>query len=185
MRVLLVLALLLVIGGCANRQEERAAQLYDLVEYHLGKQNYDKAIEILQRITIDYANTDIARRAEGEISEYQNLKQITMGSQWRTLETSFASLGVALENYKTRYQAYPLVVERLNKLPEEMVPETQDPWGNPIYYKPLYSMPNTPRRLPDNYVLGSFGADGLPGGVDQNKDFFYQNGELRERIDMN
>jgi tetratricopeptide (TPR) repeat protein len=185
MRIFIALALLITIAACSDGRDERAQKLYDLVQYHLDEGNYDKAIEVLQRITIDYENTETARTAEEEISEYRDLIQLTMTTQRRSLETSFASLGRALENYKTRYRAYPIEEKELEKLPEDLVPDTLDPWGNPIYYKPLYSSPDTPSRMPDDYVLGSFGADGLPGGVDQNKDFFYQNGQVRDRIDMN
>ncbi len=181
-RSFLCIILCLTFLGCSDKASQNAERLYALVDYYGQERQYDQAIATLQRIRIDYENTDLAAKAEDEIGRYQELKDILIRNQKSRLKTGFEGIGRALENYKTRYQAYPLTSSDLDKLPSTMIPEWDDPWGNPIYYKPVYSSPSVPRHSPDNYVLASFGGDGLPGGKAQDKDFFFQEGNIIERM---
>ena len=184
-RYFLFLLLITLAVGCVDTQGQKAAELYELVDKYGKERKYDEAIEILQRIRIDYENTEYAERVEQEISKYKDLQDLLVVNKKRSLDTSFASIGRALENYRTRYQAYPLTIKGVEKLPENMVPGWVDPWENPIHYKPLYSSPDVPKHMPDEYVLGCFGKDGLPGGEGLDKDYFYQNSSTVERIRMN
>lgn len=184
-RYFLYLLLITLTVGCVDTQGDKAGELYDMVDKYGRERRYDDAIEILQRIRIDYENTEYATLAEQEISKYQGLKEMLVDNKARSLEGNFQSIGVALENYRARYQAFPVTRKGVEKLSEVMVPKWEDPWGNIIHYKPLYSSPDIPRHMPDGYVLGCFGKDGLPGGEGLDKDYFFQNNAMVERISMN
>lgn len=179
---ILAIGMVSLIISCSSRAEDNARKLYELANRYHEKREFDKAVEILQRIRIDYENTEYAKRAEFEIPEYQELQQLLIRNQTRSIQTGFSGIGRALENYKVRFLAYPLTPSDLDKLPVLVVPEWDDFWGNPIFYKPLYSSENVPRHAPDGYVLASFGRDGLPGGTDENKDHFYKNGKTVNQI---
>ncbi len=174
--------LLVVTIGCGDKEDQRANELYELVDYYGHIRDYDRAIAILQQIRIDYENSESAKKAEDEIANYEELKSIFIQSQRSRLKTSFDVIGRALENYKERFQAYPLTFKDLDKLPEAIIPKWEDPWEHQILYKPTYSSPTMPRHSPDDYVLASFGKDGLPGGTAQNKDYFYQDSSIVERF---
>ena len=178
----LALGCTILLLGCANRDEDRAKQLYDRAMDYVGDDDYDTAIKILQQIRINFENTKHAPIAENQIEQLQGLQRIYIDNMRRSINTSFSRIGRALENYKVRFLAYPLTPKDLDKLPAVVIPEWDDDWGHPIYYKPLYSQPEVPRHTPDGYVLASFGRDGLPGGTGLNQDRFFQNGKEVEQI---
>ncbi len=177
-----VAAVAFFLAGCADQAEEQASQMYELAGKYAQDRQFDQAIKVLQSVRINYENTATAQRAEDEIAEYQKLQRLQNDNQMRKLTSSFHSIGRALENYKVRFLSYPLTREDISdKLPALVAPEWVDPWGRDIFYKPTYSS-DAPRHAPDGYALGSFGADGLPGGTNQDQDHFYQNGQETDRI---
>lgn len=180
-----IVCLLLLIGflGCNDGKEERAKELESLVDQYRKEGNYDQAIKILQLIATDFANTERAAKAEEEIEEYGKLKVLLVQNKHKELETEFQSIGRALENFRTRYQAYPLTIQGLEKLSATMLTfKGADPWGREFHYRPMYSDDSVPKHLPDRFVLASFGQDGLPGGEGLDKDYFYQDDRVVERI---
>ena len=173
----LVIAFMALFSSCTNPNEEPAARLYQLTDRYSEKKDYDRAIKILQRININYPKTQYAKKAEEEIAQYLTLQKLYIDNQRHSIQTTFSGIGRALENYKIRFLAYPLTKKDLEKLPAVVIPEWDDAWGNPIFYKPLYSSENVLRRAPDGYALASFGADSLPGGTGMDGDYFYKNGK--------
>jgi len=169
-----VLALAGCLIGCANKAEEQAAQMYELAGQYAKDRQFDQAIKVLQNIRINFEDTGAAGKAEDEISEYQRLKELHSNNQQTKVTTAFQNIGRALENYKVRFGFFPLMRKDLEKLPPDMNPEWNDPWGRPVHYKPTYSSGDLPRYEPDGYILASFGADGLPGGVDVDSDYFFK-----------
>ncbi|MDJ0838473.1 MAG: hypothetical protein QNK37_18295 [Acidobacteriota bacterium] len=173
---------MLALSACSNQDEEKAARLYELAETYRTKNQYDKAVQILQDIRIQYENTEYASRAEYEISEYEKLEAVQLQNNARKIQNRFTSIGRALENYKARFLAYPINPKDLEKLPSFVVPDWDDVWGNPIYYKPTYTSDKVARHSPDGYALATFGLDALPGGDGQNQDFFFKNGRLVAQV---
>jgi len=167
---------ILFISGCSNQAENNARMLYDAAERHSESREYEKAIELLQRIQIDYMDTEIAGLAEKEIDSLQNLQLMLIDNQRTKIAQKFMRIALALDNYKLRYLAYPLTLKNLDKLPANLIPEVVDEWSNPIFYR-AYSSPGVLPHLPDNYALASFGKDGLSGGKGLDQDRFYQNGK--------
>ena len=170
---------LIVLGfvACSDQSEKSAEDLYKLANRYTDKGEYSKAVEILQKIRINYEKTEFANLAEKEITQYEELQKLQIANQTHKINTSFASIGRALENYKVRFLAYPLTPSDLEKLPAVVIPEWEDVWGNLIFYKPIYSSPDVPKHTPDGYVLASFGEDGLPGGTGEDQDHFFKNGK--------
>lgn len=67
-----------------------------------------------------------------------------------------------LETYKTSNGAYPTTAQGLAELAGLGNIPAADPWGNPYHYESpgLYA----------EFQLSSYGADGVPGGIDENAD---------------
>jgi len=181
-RVPLMLLIMILTFGCSDESESAAQELYDIATQHRKADQYQRAMAILQEITIDYGDTEVGKRAEEEISELRTLEEMKLQNQARKIQTSFSSIGRALENYKARFLVYPMTPKDLDKLPAVVVPDWDDVWGKEIFYTPIYSKPDLAKHLPDGYALASFGMDGLPGGERQNKDHFYKNGKIVSRV---
>ena len=169
-----VLTILVLLMGCEDKREKAAKRLYDAgIEYSKNNE-YEKALELLQRVRVEYSETKTAEQAEGQIDSIQGLQNMLMQNQKSRISQKFTRIALGIENYKRRYRSYPLTVEDLKKLNSDLVPEFADDDGNPIFYK-AYSSPGVSPMEPDNFVLGCFGADGIPGGKGKHMDFFYQN----------
>lgn len=87
------------------------------------------------------------------------------------VKSDFASLKTAIRTFRLTHSRWPNSLEELvlqfgNKEPElEEMP--LDPWDNPYVYH------RTPGRRPP-FVLVSYGADGRPGGIDEDADLSSQ-----------
>ncbi|CAM2006962.1 type II secretion system protein GspG [Acanthopleuribacter pedis] len=176
---------LLVIGGlaaCKDEKAEKAKQLYDRAELYAERRQFAQAIEIMQRIQIDYGETEYGPRSEKMIDDYRGLERLVLDNDRQEIRSKFSRIHRALDNYRVRFLSYPITTEDMKKLPSVVNPEWVDPWGNPIYYKPTYSSNRIPRRAPDGYVLASFGKDGLPGGTGQDLDLFYKDNKEIETL---
>ncbi|CAM2067768.1 Type II secretion system protein GspG [Sulfidibacter corallicola] len=168
--------------GCKDEDTEKAKKLYDRADLYAERREFRQAIEILQRIQIDYSETSYAKKAENEIEELQRVQNMLIDNERDSIHSNFQRIHRALEHYKVRFLAYPLTPEDLKKLPPVVTPEWEDPWGNPIHYKPTYSSARIPKRAPDGYVLATFGKDGLPGGVGQDQDRYFSNNKEVDNI---
>ena len=60
--VLLLLGLSIIVS-CSNQAEEKAQSLYKLVEHYKNERNFDQAIAVLQRIQIEFENTETSRNS--------------------------------------------------------------------------------------------------------------------------
>lgn len=165
---------LLTIPACKTQTDPNAQALYDLADFYYERSEYQRSVDILQRITIEFAGTELAKLAENEIPKYQELERLLVENKRTDLRAKFFSLSRTLENYQTRYLAYPISSNDLDKLPASFVKDFSDSWAHPIFYKPTYSSDAIPRHAPDGYVLASFGKDGLPGGTGPNRDSFFK-----------
>ena len=100
-------------------------------------------------------------------------------SQLSTAERGIASAQMnafetALDTYRLDLGAYPENLAQLRAsekprwdgpyLPKEV---PMDPWGNPYVYK-------TPGENGNPFSIMSFGADGQPGGTENNEDIVHQ-----------
>lgn len=173
--IFLILMMSLVLTSC-EEEVDPAKELHDRATAYAENREFDQAIKILQNIRINYEDSDYAVRAENEIPQYEELVAIAMSNEKRQIQQKFGRIHMALENYKARFLAYPLMPKDLEKLPRLVVPEWADIWGHQIHYSPTYSRPDIPKHLPDGYALASFGEDGLPGGDGSEKDYYFKNG---------
>ena len=67
------LILVLLFTACKDDTENQAAELYKYVNQYAERRQYTQAIEILQKIRIDYETSTYAGIAEQEIQQYQEL----------------------------------------------------------------------------------------------------------------
>lgn len=179
LRVLVCIAATFMLVTCNENQDEiQAKKLYDMAITYRDAREYTKAVEILQRVRIDYESSEYATRAENEIIEYKKLQDILLNNQKNQIEQTFSRIHQSLDNYRARFLVYPITPSDLEKLPRVRMPEWNDVWGNRILYTPTYSSPDIPRHSPDGYALASFGMDGLPGGQGRDRDHFFKNGRV-------
>jgi len=181
-QILFLLLAVSVAMNCQKPPDPRAQQLYDLATLYFDRDEYQRGVEILQRITIEFADSKLAETAETEIPNYQNIEQIFIENKRTDMLAKYYSLARALENYNSRYLSYPLATSDLEKLPSSFVKDLTDSWSHPIHYKPTYSSDSVPKHAPDGYVLASFGKDGLPGGTGLDKDSFFTAGEETDQF---
>lgn len=166
--------------ACKTPPDPNAQKLYDLAMLYYDQDEYQRTVEILQRITIEFADTELAKTAENDIPKCQDLERIFIENKRTDLRSKFLSLSRTLENYHTRYLSYPLSSSDLEKLPASFVKDFTDSWTHPIHYKPTYSSSAVPKHAPDGYVLASFGKDGLPGGSGPDRDSFFKKASVNE-----
>jgi general secretion pathway protein G len=82
------------------------------------------------------------------------------------VKTDFATLKQCLDLYRIQKGRYPSTEEGLQAVVAAKLCENhlEDPWHRPY----LYSSPGV--HYPDGYDLKSYGADGQPGGEEENAD---------------
>lgn len=93
-----------------------------------------------------------------------NVRELLLPEQ-RQAWTDIQALMQLLEQYKTAQGRYPTTAEGLQALqglPSNPTVPSTDPWGNPYDYR-------SP-GLHNDYDLVSYGANGQPGGTEQNSD---------------
>jgi general secretion pathway protein G len=87
--------------------------------------------------------------------------------EWQTAELDLKGFAGALELFRRLNARYPSTYEGLKALCEARFlegPEKPDPWG----HRYVYISPGV--RHPQSYDLASLGADGKPGGEDDDAD---------------
>lgn len=181
-RLILAAAALFILAGCNNQREQEAKQLYQLYEYYMENSEFDKCIKILQRLQIDYEDTEVAELLQSDIETVEELRQIRMDNSLNEVENTFSRIGIRLDSYHKIFKSYPVTVSDLDKIASANTTDWNDPWGNAIYYKPVYSSPDLPAHKPDGYVLACFGRDSLPGGDGLDRDHFFKNGSKVDEI---
>lgn len=94
------------------------------------------------------------------------------------VKADFASIKTALRMYKLNNSRYPRQIDELlqpgnNGKPAALEELAQDPWGNDYVYE---------YRSGSKYQLISYGADGQPGGDEEDQDLdldFFKNENQR------
>jgi len=84
----------------------------------------------------------------------------------RANRTAIRSMAHAVEEYHKKFGRYPTNEEGLDVLvtTEFLQPNPTDRWGRKYNYR----YPSTRKEVP--FEVWTFGADGVPGGTDENKD---------------
>lgn len=134
-RYAILVGLCALLLHCEDKRETDAQKLYDAAIQYSENQDYDKALELLQRVKVEYLETKVADKAEIQIESIENLRHMLMDNQQAKINQRFTRIALALDNYKRRYRAYPLTIEDLKKLPEDIVPDFKDDLGNQIFYR--------------------------------------------------
>ena len=175
--ILCCVSLALLAFGCSNAEERQAAELYDEARRLDALQEFDKEIEILRRITIEFDGTETAVEALRDIEEIRKLEVQNAKNEKAKMQSIFTRNATALDTFFTTLGRYPDTKDELSQI-KSIKTDWKDVWGNPIFYKAYKSAPDDELAAKNLYVLASFGKDGLPGGSASDEDIFFQNGEV-------
>lgn len=80
-----------------------------------------------------------------------------------------ADVRQAIEHFRLDHDRYPMALDELVRCRQsylKMSPE--DPWGRPFLYR-------TPGPEGEPFQLRCYGADGIPGGIGEDKDLIEPN----------
>ena len=118
--------------GCKDVREAEAERLYEAALKYTDNQDYTHALELLQRISIEYNETEVAVRAQREYTNLESLYQMDIDNQRLKASKKFTRIALALDQYQLRYISFPLTLKDLEKLPPDHRPDLTDEWGNPF-----------------------------------------------------
>jgi hypothetical protein len=168
-RVALVLIVVAAAGACGGR-ERQADRLYREAAESIENGEFDEAVKRLQRLVDDYAGTEAARKAEGEIVLYRGLRDAVDKYPERRAAESMIRTARAIERYHARKRTWPASLDDL--VPKDLAAVPADPWGNALVYE----------RKPSGkgYKLSCFGADAARGGVGEDADTLVEDGRFLE-----
>jgi len=150
--------------ACAERE---ARALYERAQQHVERGEYALAVELLDRIVAEHPEGETARRAREERTLYVGLAAAVDTYAVRRVNDGIVRTARALYLHRGRHGAWPAQLSELRGV------ETVDPWGRVLRYA------IKPRGR--GFVLGSYGADGAPGGSGENADRFVEDGRFVDR----
>ncbi len=165
-RALVVLVACLCLLGCKSNESPEAAFLLEEAHAASNRGDYTQAVDLLERIINDYPGTREASIAAEEYDTFKDLFQYEVEARKQAVERALTKVGRSVEVYHRERGRYPANMDEL--VPRYLPQRVEDPWGNPIFYK----------RSSNGYIIACFGKDGIPGGSDEERDLFVQNGQF-------
>ena len=121
----------------------------------------------LERIVATWPETPAARRARRELESAGAIdRALARGLSLRAWD-AVRSVARAVERYRARHGRLPDDLQDL--LPGLLDERPLDPWGRPVVYT----------RRGRDYLVVSYGSDGLPGGSGEARDFVVESGRIR------
>ena len=162
---LMILALAML-TGCKSNESPEAAFLLEEAHAASNRGDYPEAVKLLERIINEYPGTREAQIASEEHETFADLFQYEVEARKQAVERALTKIGRAVEVYHRERGRYPDSMDEL--VPRYLPQRVEDPWGNPMYYK----------RNRNGYVIACFGKDAIPGGQDEERDLFVQNGQF-------
>jgi hypothetical protein len=157
--------LLLFLTGCAG-DAGRADKLFGTAQQHVRAGEIEQAVEVLEQLLEQYPETPAAEQARREVLLYRGLAGAVRSYPVREARDRIVTTARALQRYRDRRRAWPDSLEQL--VPKYLESFPLDPWGRELLYEAK------PRGR--GYHLACFGADGEPGGVDDDADWFVEDG---------
>ena len=158
---------LIAVAGC-GADERRAERLRRDAMEAVDAGQLEAAIELLQTVVDDYANTDTAQQATEDLKTYRNLLGAQRNFPVRQARDTMVALGKTLERYRRQHRRYPATLQQLE--PQFLERPAVDPWGRPFVYEPL--------RNAKGYLLACLGEDGGSGGVGADADLHVRDGRF-------
>jgi hypothetical protein len=148
--------------------ERRSERIYREAAAQIESGNTEAAVEKLEVLVRDYADTPAGKKATKEIVLYRGIADAVRRYPERRAAEAMIRTARAIESFHVRRKEWPAQLSDL--VPEELTKTILDPWGRPLGYekKPGGS----------GYRLTCLGGDGAPGGVDENADLIVEDGRF-------
>jgi len=157
---LLVFAASTLSCSCSERSSEK---MYRKAMQLVDDDNLDEAVKLLDVIANEYPETAAADKAGKDLVLYRGLAGAVNRFSTRQARDIMVRTARKLETYRMKRGRLPDSLE-------DVVPETPvDPWGNRLHYD---------RKSRSSYSLGSYGADGIKGGLGEDADLLIRNGRF-------
>lgn len=162
------IAALLLISACrasgSTRLSEKATSLA-----HDGK--YAEAIAALQKLKVDFRDSQEARGADKRILLYRGLLEADIKEKRRRAKDDMTAIARSLLQYSEAHARYPA---RIEEIAGGGLLSSTDPWGREYRY--------TTSADGKRYRLGCLGADGAPGGEGDDHDLMVDTGNFVENL---
>ncbi len=158
--------------SCEKKEPPRAVLMLQKADFFYEKGQLRKALYLYKQLMESYPNTKSGKVAADNYVRYSQMLQTEIEANKKINFDRTKQLARAVELYFRDYRKYPDSVEDL--IPKYIPKKITDVWGNPIVYK----------KTKDGYVVACFGKDGIIGGIDEDTDFFIQNGEVVSTPDI-
>ncbi|BBB31733.1 hypothetical protein TTHT_0086 [Thermotomaculum hydrothermale] len=166
--LLLFAATIFLLSGvsCEKKEPPKAALILKKADYFYEKGDFRKALLLYKHVMEAYPETKSGKIAAENYVRYSQMLQSEIEANKKINFDRTKKLARAVELYYRDHRRYPNSVTDL--IPKYIPKKIVDVWGNPIVYK----------KTKDGYVVACFGKDGIIGGIDEDTDFFIQNGEV-------
>ncbi len=168
-RILLLFSLTLLVavgGSCEKKEPPKALLMLKKADYFYEKGDLRKALFLYKELMDNYPETKSGKIAAENYVRYSQMLQSEIEANKKINFDRTKRLARAVELYYRDFRRYPETVDDL--IPKYIPKRILDVWGNPIVYK----------RMKKGYIVACFGKDGIIGGIDEDTDFFIQNGEV-------
>ncbi len=160
----------LFLTSCGSNENPEAAFLLDEAHQASNRGDFTQAVKLLGQIINQYPGTKEAAVASEEYDTFKDLFRYETKARKQAVIDAVKKVGRAVEIFHQKKKRYP---SNLNVLIPRYLPNrVKDPWGNPILYK----------KSRNGYMIACFGKDGIPGGSEENRDIFIQNGQFVPRL---
>ena len=158
--------------SCGGR-ERRAERLYREATALIEHSELDQAVSRLDRLLVEYPDTEAAKKAKEEIVLYRGLADSVRTYPVRRATDALIQVARALDRFHGRRRTWPESLETL--VPGEIAAIPEDAWGRALFYER--------KETGKGYLLGSFGADGASGGSGEKMDLVVEDGAFaREEL---
>ncbi len=163
----LTMAILILVGvSCEKKEPPKASLMLKKADYFYEKGELRKALFFYKEIMESYPETKSGKLAAENYIRYSQMLQSEIEANKKINFDRTKTLARAIELFYRDYRRYPNSIDDL--IPKYIPKRIVDVWGNPLVYK----------KTKDGYVVACFGKDGIIGGIDEDTDFFIQNGEV-------
>ena len=166
----LLIGAALLLTSCGSNENPEAAFLLDEAHQASNRGDYTQAVKLLGQIINQYPGSREAAIASEEYDTFKDLFRYEVEARKQAEIQAVKKVGRAVEVFHQKKRQYPENLDVL--IPRYLPARVKDPWGNLIFYK----------KSRNGYMIACFGKDGVPGGLEENRDIFIQNGQFANKL---
>lgn len=168
--VALLIGAALLLTSCGSNENPEAAFLLDEAHQASNRGDYTQAVKLLGQIINQYPGSREAAIASEEYDTFKDLFRYEVEARKQAEIQAVKKVGRAVEVFHQKKKRYPENLDVL--IPRYLPTRVKDPWGSAVFYK----------KSRNGYMIACFGKDGVPGGMEENRDIFIQNGQFVSKL---